>query len=48
MWLDSWGIRQGPMAGSCVYGNELPCSIKGGNIFDQLSILSNEWVGAAG
>jgi hypothetical protein len=35
--MDSTGSGQGPVAGSCKYGNELLGSIKCGEFLDQLS-----------
>jgi hypothetical protein len=32
--LDSFGSGQGPVAGSCEHGDELSCSIKGGEFLD--------------
>jgi hypothetical protein len=37
--LDSSGSVEGPMAGSCEYGNEHSVSIKGGEFLDLLSVL---------
>jgi hypothetical protein len=35
--LDSFGLRQGPLAGSCKHCNELSESTHGGEYFDKLS-----------
>jgi hypothetical protein len=35
--LDSFGSGQGPIAGCCEHGNELPGSIKGGEFLDLLT-----------
>jgi hypothetical protein len=35
--LNSSGSGQGPVAGCCEHGNELPGSIKGGEFLDWLS-----------
>jgi hypothetical protein len=41
--LDSPGLEQGPLAGSCEHGNKFSGYIKGGKFLDYLATIIFSW-----